>query len=259
MTEKPHHEKNPRSASVLHPPENLRAYLYHSVDSTNQRAKELLRTVDPPFVVAADVQTAGRGTKGRSFYSPEGSGLYASYCFSVPVARLSSVTPRAAVAVALAMESFGKQPAVKWVNDLRLGEKKVGGILTESVIRGENAPVIIGIGLNLFPAKAVPEALQEIIGTIWDTREEARPQALFERMTKQLRHFVERDPDFLEEYRRLSCVIGRRLQFFREGEWHEATGTGIDPDGKLLIETANGMETLYTEEIRLEPRGGMND
>lgn len=243
-------------SAVYVQPQHMRAFLYRTVDSTNRVARSLLAIEPAPFVVVSDSQSAGRGTKGRSFYSPEGSGLYASYCFSLPVERLTGLTPRAAVAASVALERFGKQPAIKWVNDLLLDGKKAGGILTESVIRDRQADVIIGIGINLYPPDEIPQALRPILTSVWSTRAQADPQGLLEELTKQMLYYIENDHDFLETYRRLSCVIGQKIRFLRNGNWHDAKGAGIDPDGHLIVQTVHGTERLHTEEIQILPGEG---
>ena len=105
-------------------------------DSTNRVAKELARSGAPHGSwVLAKRQTAGRGRLDRSFYSPEG-GVYLSVILrpDIPPEDLVLITPMAATAVRNAVHGLtGIELGIKWVNDLYLGDKKVGGILCEVV------------------------------------------------------------------------------------------------------------------------------
>ena len=107
------------------------------------------------FVVAME-QTAGRGRRGREFYSPKGSGIYLSVILE-PKGTLEGsllITTAAATAVYKAVkEVCGVKLGIKWVNDLYKDNRKVCGILTEAVTDFESGNIefaIVGIGLNLY-------------------------------------------------------------------------------------------------------------
>lgn len=231
-------------------PDGLRAFLLRQTDSTNRVAKTLSRKVDSAFVVTADYQTQGRGTKGRRFYSPDESGLYCSYCFTIPIERLLSITPRAAVAAARAVSDFGFTPRIKWVNDILIEKRKIAGILTESVVQENRATVIIGIGINLYPARELPKELADIYGTVWQTKEEADRQGMLNRLTRYMLQYVERGEPFITPYRQYSAVIGKPIEYLRDGVWHAAVAQEILPDGRLLVQSGGRTDYLLSEEIR---------
>ena len=117
--------------------DRLSAVYLEEVDSTNLEAKRriLAGSLEASLVVA-DRQSAGRGRMGRSFYSPRGSGVYCTLALeaNMPMERAVSLTGAAAVAVMRAIRRLtGVQTSIKWVNDLYLDEKKVCGILAESL------------------------------------------------------------------------------------------------------------------------------
>lgn len=250
MTENVHRDKINHALSLQQPP-SIPAVFLSTTDSTNRVAAELLNTRTPPFVVVAEHQTAGRGTKRRSFHSPKG-GLYASYVFEIPVRRLLQTTPRAAVACAEAIAGFGKDPKIKWVNDLMLDGKKIGGILTESTVRGNHAAVIVGVGLNLYFDQTLPEALQAIAAPVWDEAEQVRAQALFDSLTVWMQRMIEEGAPFTALYENRSCVIGKTIEVCCDGVWTEAAASGIDAFGRLRAQTGAGEILLNTEEIRLK-------
>ena len=122
---------------------------YDTIDSTNNKAKELARrgSVDGSLVVGIK-QTAGKGRLGRSFDSNDEGGLYFSIMLRPNVAgeHLSRITLLTALAVTKAINSFCNVTAnIKWPNDIYLGGKKLVGILTEA---GPDY-VVIGIGVNV--------------------------------------------------------------------------------------------------------------
>ena len=132
----------------------MRSFPLDSVDSTNCVARRLLDAgvVTPAFVVARE-QTAGRGTRGRSWSSPRDAGLYLSVLDrpAIPVAvSTHACTLAAGVACVEALASIGAAVELKPVNDLMAGGRKLGGILTETTVEaGVVSGVIIGVGLNL--------------------------------------------------------------------------------------------------------------
>ena len=104
-----------------------------TVNSTNTFAKENIRSLVLPALIIAEKQTAGRGRQGKSFFSPEGTGLYMTLVFDAPQ-DCSLLTPAAAVAVCNSLEKPGISPKIKWVNDVFAQGHKVCGILTEFIV-----------------------------------------------------------------------------------------------------------------------------
>lgn len=144
------HLNNPKIADSIE--------IHRLVSSTNNVAKEYAlndKTTDVRIFISEE-QSGGKGRRGRSFYSPPGSGIYISFLFhpqikAVDAVRLTTVT---SVAVSKAIEkSTGLEPQIKWVNDVFFNGKKICGILTEALTDLETGmvdSVIIGIGVNVF-------------------------------------------------------------------------------------------------------------
>ena len=109
--------------------------VHEALDSTNTHARELARQgAAAGTVIIAQTQSAGRGRLGRSFHSPGDTGLYFSLILrpDCKPEQLMHLTCAAAVAACDAVErSCGLRPGIKWINDLTLEGKKLGGILTE--------------------------------------------------------------------------------------------------------------------------------
>ena len=108
---------------------------YDTVSSTNILLKQAgLEGASEGTVIMAESQTAGKGRMGRSFHSPDGSGLYMSLLLKPDLATAGKITTMAAVAVCRAIgKTLSKEVDIKWVNDILLDGKKKGKL--ESVQR----------------------------------------------------------------------------------------------------------------------------
>ena len=220
------------------------------VDSTNLRLKQAARAgrVAPPYLLIADCQTAGRGRLGRAFLSPPGTGLYMSLlCDPGRDTDPGRITLLAAVAVCRAIEDLTPlRPRIKWVTDLFVRGRKGCGILAEKIDEG----VIIGIGVNVRtpPGGFPPEA-----GAAGALEAEIDRSRLAGRMGGYLLRLLQdpNDPQILEDYRSRMPLIGREIQFQRDGQTKNARVTGVADDGGLMIRTDDGPDILRCGEVSL--------
>ena len=215
------------------------------IPSTNTALKEMASPPVGTTLIAAR-QTGGRGRLGRQFHSPEG-GLY----LSVLIPPTDTVTCRAAVAAARAIESLcGAKIDLKWVNDLYLNGRKVAGILAEGVLTpdGTLSAVVLGIGINV-GATDFPEELRSIATSLGNegyslTREDVAAAFLNE-LSLALS-----DPTAMDEYRRRNLVLGREVTVLRGGDTYTATAETITDEGHLTVRDVNGnTHTLSSGEV----------
>lgn len=219
------------------------------VDSTNRVLKERAEQGAPEgTVLLAERQTAGRGRKGRSFFSPAGSGLYFSVLLRPKKGDPLKITVAAGVAVARAVEQvLGIDLQIKWVNDLYLENKKVCGILAEGSATAAGLDwCVLGIGLNVYAPREGFGELESIAGALLQATPdgELRPKLT----AAVLEHFFAlyenlNDPQLLAEYRRRSYLQGRAVTAVRGSEQYRGTVTGISDEAELLLRLENG-ETL---------------
>jgi len=220
----------------------MRIYLDKTI-STNLVAKEKAADLPHGSVIFAEEQTGGRGRFERGFYSPPKTGIYMSVILRA-VANSALLTPAAAVAVCRAVSALtGKNPQIKWVNDILLGNKKICGILSETV----GDAYIVGIGINFTTDFSdQPELNAASVFNVGEaptcTREE-----LSERVIDELLGLCGRT-DFLDEYRALSCLIGEKISYMQNNEKFFGTATGIDDAGRLIV---NETITLCSGEVML--------
>lgn len=229
--------------------------VFDELDSTNNEAKR--RAFDgahEPVLIIAERQSAGRGRMGRSFYSPEGTGLYMSLLVSIDGGFRNTVgiTSAAAVAAVRAIrEVCGVETGIKWVNDIYLGDKKIAGILAESFSAGDDFFAVIGIGVNMYTSE-FPDELRGRAGSIMSDK--GNRSSLAAAITKELVSLIRKLPnkDFMQEYRESSIVLGKEVTFVENGLSFNGFAESISDDGALTVVLENGdTHVLKSGEISL--------
>ncbi len=247
-------------------PEKVREHLTHKAytlmtvsetGSTNDDAKALAAAGAVQYtVVQAEHQTKGKGRLGRSFYSPQSTGLYFSVILrpsALPIEDTLFITTAAAAAVAEAIELVcGKVCGIKWVNDLFLKDRKICGILTEAAFTPDLKGLtyaVLGIGVNIAPPEGgFPSELQTIANTIYDDPNTV-PEGLRERLLAAILDrfyaYYTQLPEmsFLEAYRSRSILTGRNVTVHRGDLQYPARVVGIDDRCRLILEQ-DGIQTL---------------
>ncbi len=227
--------------------EYYRITVVDEIDSTNAAVKQVAKAGKRAgYVLIANRQTAGRGRLGRSFHSPQGTGLYLTLLLR-PESPEDTVhlTVLAAVAAARAVQSaLGIEVGIKWVNDLYYNGRKVCGILAESAVDDSGKPeyVLCGIGFNVFPPEGgFPPDIAETAGALcesFDPTARTRLAAAF--LLQFSRAMMEDYATLLEEYRRRSVLIGKAVYSPAGAFPGNATVLGIDYDGKLMVRLESG-------------------
>ncbi|MBQ5318999.1 MAG: biotin--[acetyl-CoA-carboxylase] ligase [Oscillospiraceae bacterium] len=235
--------------------------VFKTIDSTNNFAKSLaqLGAVHGTTVVS-EVQTQGKGRMGRSFYSPIGMGIYMSVILrpKLSVEHSLLITSCAAVAVAEAVEKVtGLDCKIKWVNDIYVGDKKLCGILTEAAVNVEQGGLeyaIVGIGLNV-QNTSFPKNISDIATSLhMETGNKISRSLVAAEILNSLESHLEniRDKSFIEDYRRRSNLIGKRIEITHNDEVTQAECIGIDEICRLLVRYDNGEEkALMSGTIRI--------
>lgn len=236
------------------------------VSSTNTLIKEKAASGAPEgSLIIAQKQTAGRGRLGRSFFSPEGSGLYMSLLLrpEFDAEQSTMLTTAAAAAAALAIEDISGQAAgIKWVNDIWLNGKKVCGILCEASFSpsGKVDHVVVGVGMNISaPAGGFPSELTDIAGALFADGEapEDASIALAAAFTRHFtRYYTNMDSsEYFPEYRKRCFLLGQEINILRGGDVIPATALDLDASCRLLVRRADGCEEyLSSGEVSIRPR-----
>ena len=233
---------------------------FFSVDSTNAFAARLLnhgRKVPDGTIVIAESQTAGKGRRGRSWYSEQENGLYFSLVLRprIPPGFAPLFTLGTAVAIHNAIErATGLQVDIKWPNDLLIDGKKCCGILAELQAEFDRVnSLIIGVGLNVNHA----ELPGDIVGNATSLRmasgrNHSRIEILvefLEEFENLLARFEKAGPDTIIDLwtRHSSFANGRRLEVHDGFHIIEGTTRGLNAFGALRLETWDGkIEEIYS-------------
>jgi len=225
---------------------------YHpALGSTQDRARALAASASGPAVVVADHQTAGQGTRGRSWDASPGTSLLASWLFRPAPAEGGLFALLAGVAMARALARLGMSEAsLKWPNDVEAGHKKVAGALAHATTDGEGGSLVLGIGVN------VHQRLDDFAPQL---RATATSLALAGHTVDRLSLFVDLTRELdrvamtaerqgaLAEWRRRSTLLGREVEVTREGRpVVRGIARDIAEDGALLV----GSERVVVGEVR---------
>lgn len=226
--------------------------IYDEVDSTNNVAFELLRKGYPSgTVVIADRQTSGRGRLGRKWVSVGGKNIYMSFTlrpnFTPRYATLLTLT--SAVACTTAIRRITEVPVViKWPNDMLIGQKKVGGILNEMRIEGEQIKaLVVGVGINVnMDEKDIPNEIADVATSlrIYKGKEFSRPVLIAE-IIKEFERWYRLLLDgqaktIIRRWLDLSDTIGRAVKIVLANREIVAVAEAIDDEGRLVVRLHDG-------------------
>jgi BirA family transcriptional regulator, biotin operon repressor / biotin---[acetyl-CoA-carboxylase] ligase len=234
-----------------------------SVDSTNTR----LSSRDPPIagaaeVLLAEVQSAGRGRRGRTWLAPPGGAVCLSLAWTFPEMPrdVGALSLAIGVCVLRALTAIPVEHVrLKWPNDVLIEDRKLGGILIE--LRAESAgpaSVVVGIGLNVALDAGLLEKIASTGLRATDLKSagaagvsrNAVAAGLIEHCIRGLIEF-ERDGlrPFVDEWRRADALRGRDVTVHGAEDGTRGLARGIDLSGALLVETPQGLRKFIGGEV----------
>lgn len=241
--------------------ENKAIIYYEQLDSTNTKIKELAAEgAEHGIVVVADMQTAGKGRRGRSWESPAGTNVYMSILLrpKVKPSKAPMLTLVMAYSVAKALQNQGYMDVqIKWPNDLVLSNKKICGILTEMSLEGQQIDyVVIGVGINVNTTSFPEELIDKATSLYLEKGEEIDRRKLVCEIVKifekEYEQFVENENlSFLqEEYNNILVNRDREVRVLEPGKEYTAHALGINKTGELLVKKADGsQEAVFAGEV----------
>ena len=233
--------------------------VHEALDSTNTHARELARQgAAAGTVIIAQTQSAGRGRLGRSFHSPASTGLYFSLILrpDCKPEQLMHLTCAAAVAACDAVErACGLRPGIKWINDLTLEGKKLGGILTELSFStdGRVSSAVIGIGINV-KKKSFPRELQPIACSLADFAPQPELSALAAELMLSLeemsRSLLSDRAGLMDRYRKDCITTGKQVRIIGSDSIRAGLAEAIQDDGSLQVLFDDGQrKTVNSGEV----------
>ena len=224
---------------------------FDSLPSTNvEAARRAVEGAPEGLCVVAGEQTAGRGRHQRQWVSPKDAGLYFSIILrpSFEQSFWPLLTLMTAVAVHDALLAVcSLRTDIKWPNDILVNEKKLCGILAETVETSLGRAVIVGVGINL-TSQAFPPELQGAAASVeTETGRRTDQEVVFETLSRLLITGYEAlqgtgGPEIIvkEWSARSSYASGKRIRVSENDESFSGTTRGLEPDGALRVETDDG-------------------
>ncbi|EPN9384747.1 bifunctional biotin--[acetyl-CoA-carboxylase] ligase/biotin operon repressor BirA [Cronobacter malonaticus] len=230
------------------------------IDSTNQYLLDRLSELDSGDACIAEYQQAGRGRRGRKWFSPFGANLYLSMYWRLEQGPAAAIGLSLVIGIVMAEvlhELGADQVRVKWPNDLYLSDRKLAGILVELTGKtGDAAQIVIGAGINL----AMRQVESDIVNQGWINLQEAGIKVdrnelavrLIEKLRASLREFEQEGlTPFLARWEKLDNFIHRQVKLIIGDREIYGISRGIDNQGALLLEQNGVIKPWVGGEISL--------
>ncbi|CCG85527.1 bifunctional biotin--[acetyl-CoA-carboxylase] ligase/biotin operon repressor BirA [Erwinia piriflorinigrans] len=243
--------------------EEARLAVIPVIDSTNQYLLDRMASLQSGDACVAEYQQAGRGRRGRQWFSPFGSNLYLSMYWRLEQGPAAAMGLSLIIGIVIA-EALQQQGApdirVKWPNDIYLHDRKLAGILVELTGKtGDAAQIVIGAGINL----AMRAPAQDVINQGWINLHEAGCNVdrnaltalIVNKMRTALAQF-EQDglTAFIERWAALDNFIDRPVKLLIGDREINGIARGIDQQGGLILEQDGISKSWVGGEISLRPQ-----
>jgi type III pantothenate kinase len=245
----------------------LALHVYDEVTSTNDVARdELLAGAPSGSIYRAERQTAGRGRHGNSWHSAAGNLLMSVVLRPrlVPE-RVPLVTLAAAVAARDVLSRHGVHCGLKWPNDLMVGGRKLGGILTEGVFEGGTlVGVVVGVGVNV--ALDVASLEPPLCDTAASFAALGQPLPALDGLAREMARALVSQVAVLEEgmsdrllasWKHDNVTLGEPVEYEQGGRVRHGRAVDLDTFGALVVDEDDGpRRTVQSGEVRMlrQPR-----
>ena len=228
--------------------QKLNITIFDELDSTNTYLKKVGSSGEKENqLVIALSQTGGRGRMGRSFYSPNGTGIYFSLLLhpEFSAEKSLSLTVMAAVSVAETVMKYNKNDVkIKWVNDVYIDGKKVCGILTEGSINADKKLdyAVVGIGINVIaPENGFPDDIKTSATAVFPGKaeEHIKEMIVADVVNKFFSMYNSNDSDYIRRYKEYSYLTGKEINIISCDSVRPAIVIDITDDCHLLVKNEN--------------------
>lgn len=240
--------------------EHGRVMVLPVIDSTNQYLLDRLDELTSGDVCVAEYQQAGRGRRGRKWFSPFGANLYLSMYWRLEQGPAAAIGLSLVIGIVIAevLQQLGAdQVRVKWPNDIYLQDRKLSGILVELTGKtGDAAQIVSGAGINLVMRRVE----SDVVNQGWISLQEAGVvidrNLLAARLIKELRLGLELFEQeglapYLPRWEKLDNFIHRPVKLIIGDKEIYGISRGIDAQGALLLEQDGVIKAWVGGEISL--------
>lgn len=234
------------------------------IDSTNQYMMANLRQWQKGECVLAEMQTAGRGRRGRLWKSPFGGQYIMSMYWRFDAGATAAMGMSLAVGVAIvtALEQMGYQDLkLKWPNDIYMGGRKLAGILVEmSASVGEPCHIVIGCGINLHLPDDIVMQMDQPCAQLSEQSLAIPRNTLTYHVIANLRAALLQFEQygltaFAEDWSRLDLFVDRSVRVICGDDEIRGVYQGINAEGNMRLRLDNGEEKVFVGgEVSLRPQ-----
>lgn len=234
------------------------------IDSTNQYLLDRIGQLESGDACVAEYQQAGRGRRGRKWFSPFGANLYLSMFWRLEQGPAAAIGLSLVIGIVMAevLRDLGADKVrVKWPNDLYLLDRKLAGILVELTGKtGDAAQIVIGAGINM----AMRRVEESVVNQGWINLQEAGinidRNTLAARLIRELRAALvlfeqEGLTPYLPRWKTLDNFINRPVKLIIGDKEIFGVSRGIDAQGALLLEQDGVIKPWMGGEISLRSAG----
>jgi BirA family biotin operon repressor/biotin-[acetyl-CoA-carboxylase] ligase len=223
------------------------------IDSSNSELMRRARAGQhDPVLLVAEQQTAGRGRMGRQWFSGEGTVSSLAFSLGLPLKPRDWSGLSLAVGLSIA-NSLHPDLRLKWPNDLWWRGRKLAGILIETASVGESRYLVVGVGINITQPQATglatpPAWLQELLPGIDAPQTLARVAAP---LLQAIKAFEQNG--FLPFQAPFNERDALRATDVTLSDGTTGVAQGVDADGALRVQTAQGLKLISSSEVSVRP------
>ena len=228
-------------------------YIYDEIDTTNEQAKANSTSPDGSTFIA-EVQTSGKGSRGRNWVSPRGIGIWHSILLKPDISpmEVSQITLVAGLAVC---KAIGMNSKIKWPNDIVIGSKKVCGILTEMSAEVDMVNyVVCGIGINVNTESFSKEIEHRATSMYIESGKKYHRSEIIAKLLNEFEYYYKKFLEgglstILDEYKENCITIGRDVNVIFKKENVTGKAVDVDENGSLVVETDHGPIRVTSGEV----------
>lgn len=225
-------------------------FCFETIDSTNNYLKEH-KDLKTGELIIAETQTAGRGRRGREWKDNPSENLLFSFSY---IPRNSIENPGVlSLLCALSLNRVCRKllgdGSIKWPNDVKIGNRKIAGILLESKTVLTKVSYIVGIGVNVNQVsfddelKTTATSFYQQLGDV-QSREKLLALIMNEIASDIKKLENDKWTELINEYSENCETLKKKISFEIDGQIQEGTALSINPDGSIVI-NSNGVQVAY--------------
>jgi len=225
------------------------------IDSTNNYAKEKIAELQDKDVILAEIQTNGRGRLNREWLNSGKNNIFMSIVLKPSIEfreHFANITQYLSVIVSQVLEEYGTNPKIKWPNDVLINNKKIAGILSESIVQGSNFKgIILGVGINLNCEKDFLNTIDKPATALnieinKDIDKKEFVQKLLDKFFLGYNIFLEEGFSLIEkEYSKRASFLNKKISVNSFNESVTGVAEKINSNGALVVRDDNDCKHTF--------------